>query len=55
MCGDDAVTEFQEGLITFRNSAGSKSSKNNHGTFFFEILFLFLFLFLLLLLYSSVL
>ena len=31
MSGDDAVTEFQEGLITFRNSAGSKSTKNNLG------------------------
>ena len=38
MSGDDAVTEFQEGLITFRNSAGSKSTKNNLGMRLFMII-----------------
>ena len=38
MSGDDAVTEFQEGLITFRNSAGSKSTKNNLGMRLFLII-----------------
>ena len=33
MSGDDAVTEFQEGLIRFRNNGGGGNSNgNNQGT-----------------------